>query len=84
MDILSWIIFGLVAGILVSILDPYPSTEGILGTVMLGILGSLVGGLLSGIVFGAEGVIGFNVPSLAFAILSSLLLLLISRAVRRI
>ncbi len=79
MSILSWILFGLVVGIVANILDTRKSSGGLIGAVVLGILGALVGGFLADLVFGV-GLTGFNLPSLAIAILCSLLLLFIQRA----
>lgn len=83
MNILAWIVFGLIVGIIANYIDPRPAYGGILGAIVLGILGALVGGFLSSLVFGV-GISGFNLPSLIIAVLGALLLLLIARAVRRV
>lgn len=82
MNILAWIIFGLIVGIVANIIDPYPEKGGLLGAVVLGMLGSILGGFLGNLVFGI-GVTGFNFPSFAIAVLGSLLLLFLGRAIRR-
>lgn len=81
MGILSWIIFGLVVGILTNIIDPHPSRGGMAGAIVLGILGAFLGGLLGNMVFGI-GVSGFNFPSIAIAVLGALLVLFVERALR--
>ncbi len=63
-------------------IDPYPQRGGFLGSIVLGILGAVLGGLLGDIVFGL-GVSRFSLPSMAIAVLGSLLLLFISRASQR-
>lgn len=82
MNILSWIIFGLITGLIANIIDPYPEKGGLLGAVILGILGAILGGFLGNIVFGI-GISGFNFPSFAVAVLGSLVLLFIGRAFGR-
>jgi uncharacterized membrane protein YeaQ/YmgE (transglycosylase-associated protein family) len=79
MNIISWIVFGSVAGILANIIDPAPSKGGLLGAIVLGILGAMLGGLLSGVVFGVN-ISGFNLQSLVIAVLGSMLLLFLQRA----
>lgn len=79
MNILTWIVFGLIAGTIANLIDPRPSAGGILGSIILGIVGAVVGGFLSSLFFGV-GVTGFNIESLIIAILGSLLLLFAQRA----
>lgn len=81
-DVLSWIMFGLIVGIIANIIDPRPAAGGILGAIVLGIVGALVGGFLGNLLFGV-GVTGFNISSFIVAILGSLLLLFVSRALVR-
>ncbi|OGE32596.1 hypothetical protein A3C59_02130 [Candidatus Daviesbacteria bacterium RIFCSPHIGHO2_02_FULL_36_13] len=82
MGILSWILFGMITGIVANIIDPYPERGGLIGAVILGILGAILGGILGNVVFGI-GISGFNFPSFAVAVLGSLLLLFIGRAFGR-
>ena len=82
MNLLSWMIFGLIVGIIANAIDPDPNRGGILGSILLGVVGALVGGFLANLVFGVS-VTGFNLTSFLVAIAGSLLLLFIGRAVRR-
>lgn len=82
MNIMFWAIFGLIVGVIANIIDPYPQEGGWLGTIVLGILGAFLGGFLGNLVFGI-GVSSFNFPSLAVAVLGSLLLLFVGRAFGR-
>lgn len=78
MSILSWLVFGLVAGLFAHYLDPRPAQGGIAGTVTLGVLGALLGGFLGDLIFGPPaggGVTGFNLSSLIVAVIGSLILL---------
>lgn len=82
MNFILWIVFGLIVGVIANIIDPYPSKGGMLGSVILGILGAILGGILGNIVFGI-GITGFNLPSIAIAVLGALLLMFVERAFGR-
>jgi len=82
MNILSWILFGLIVGIVANAVDPSPNRGGVLGAILLGIAGALAGGFLANLVFGIT-VTGFNLTSFLVAIAGSLLLLILGRAMRR-
>lgn len=79
MGILAWIVFGLIAGTIANMVDPRPSSGGVLGSIILGIVGAVIGGYLASLLFGI-GVSGFDFQSLAIAVLGSLLLLFVQRA----
>ncbi len=59
MGILSWIIFGLIAGILAKWIMPGKDGGGFFMTIILGIVGAVVGGWISTF-FGFGKVDGFN------------------------
>lgn len=82
MTIILWIVFGLVVGIIANAIDPSPTRGGIIGSIILGILGSVLGGILGNLVFGI-GITGFNLPSIAVAVLGALLLMFVERAFGR-
>ena len=67
MGILSWIIFGLIAGILAKWIMPGKDGGGFIVTVILGIIGAVVGGWISTL-FGFGKVDGFNFGSFAVAV----------------
>ena len=46
MNIIAWIVLGLIAGAIAKAIYPGPQGGGILGTIVLGIIGSFVGGSL--------------------------------------
>jgi len=81
MNIIAWIVFGAIAGLVANLIDPRPSSGGLLGAVVLGILGAIVGGFLANMLFGMS-VTGFNLNSFIIAVLGSLLHLFIGRALR--
>jgi uncharacterized membrane protein YeaQ/YmgE (transglycosylase-associated protein family) len=78
MGILSWIILGLVAGTIARILHPGRDRGGCLLTILLGIGGALVGGYI-GTMLGWGRVSGFDLRSLALAVLGALVLLIAFR-----
>ena len=82
MGILTWIIFGLIAGSIANFLDSNPSQGGLLGSIVLGIVGAVVGGWLGEVLFGVT-VTGFNLSSFIVAIAGAAVLLLAGRTFRR-
>lgn len=46
MNIIAWIVLGLIAGAIAKAIYPGPQGGGILGTIVLGIIGAFVGGSL--------------------------------------
>jgi uncharacterized membrane protein YeaQ/YmgE (transglycosylase-associated protein family) len=74
-NILSWIVFGLIAGGLAKLIMPGDQPGGCFVTMLLGIAGGIVGGLI-GTALGWGGVTGaFDFRSLLLGIGGSLLLL---------
>lgn len=82
MSWIIWIVLGLVAGIIAKLLMPGKDPGGFIITIILGIVGALIGGFIS-TRLGFGDVTGFNLPSIIIAVLGSLVLLLIYRAVKR-
>jgi uncharacterized membrane protein YeaQ/YmgE (transglycosylase-associated protein family) len=74
MGFFSWILMGLVVGILAKWIMPGPDPGGIIITILLGVAGALVGGFI-GTTLGLGSVTGFNPGSLALAVGGALLLL---------
>ena len=74
MGILSWILFGLLAGALAKLLMPGNDPGGIVVTILLGIAGAVVGGFVgTQLGFGTAG--GFDLRSLLVAVGGAMLLL---------
>lgn len=82
MGILSWIIFGLLAGAVAKLLTPGDDKGGCLLTIILGIAGAAVGGWI-GTQLGYGSISGFNLGSFGLAVLGSVILLLIFRLIRK-
>jgi uncharacterized membrane protein YeaQ/YmgE (transglycosylase-associated protein family) len=82
MGILSWIVFGLIAGAVAKLIMPGKDPGGWFVTILIGIAGAIVGGIIGSIV-GFGGVTGFDLRSFLIAIAGSLLLLYGYRLVKR-
>lgn len=82
MGILTWIIFGAIAGIIAKWIMPGRDPGGFVITILLGIAGALVGGFIAS-ALGLGDVSGFNLWSLIIAVLGAILLLFIYRQVQR-
>ncbi|QNT68179.1 GlsB/YeaQ/YmgE family stress response membrane protein [Defluviicoccus vanus] len=81
MGILSWIVFGLIAGLIAKLIMPGNDPGGFIITILLGIVGAVVGGFIAnGLGYG--GVDGFNFGSFAVAVIGSLVLLIGYRMLR--
>jgi uncharacterized membrane protein YeaQ/YmgE (transglycosylase-associated protein family) len=76
-SIIGWIILGLVAGWLASVV--MRGGYGLLGNIILGVVGALVGGFLSSVLLGVD-VTGFNLPSILIATLGAIIVIAIARA----
>ena len=74
MGIISWIVFGLVAGIFAKFIMPGDDPGGFIKTTGLGIVGALVGGFIATRI-GFGDVTGFNVRSFVIAVAGALLVL---------
>jgi uncharacterized membrane protein YeaQ/YmgE (transglycosylase-associated protein family) len=81
MGLLSWLVLGLLVGILAKWIMPGPDGGGFILTTLLGIAGAFVGGFI-GSLLGFGDVSGFNLGSLALATAGALLLLWGHRALR--
>jgi len=74
MGIISWIVFGLIAGILAKLLMPGKDPGGFIVTILIGIAGAMLGGVIS-TSLGYGDVSGFDLRSMGIAIGGALLLL---------
>ena len=79
MGILTWIVFGLIVGIVARWIAPGGGFGGIVGDIVIGIVGAIAGGWIYGF-FGHAGVTGFNIPSMVCALIGAVVLLAILRA----
>ena len=81
MGILSWIIFGLIAGILAKWIMPGKDGGGFFMTILLGIVGAVVGGWISTL-FGSGKVGCSNFGSFVVAVIGAIVVLFIYRKIK--
>ncbi|HET9343805.1 MAG TPA: GlsB/YeaQ/YmgE family stress response membrane protein [Candidatus Eremiobacteraceae bacterium] len=79
MDILAWIIVGIVAGFLAKAVVPGEGPGGVLGDLIVGVVGAIIGGWLFNM-FGHIGATGLNLWSILVAFIGGVVLLWIVRA----
>jgi uncharacterized membrane protein YeaQ/YmgE (transglycosylase-associated protein family) len=82
MNFLVWIIFGAIAGWIASIIMGKNKKMGAIANIVVGIIGAFIGGWIMQF-FGAQGVTGFNLPSLGVAIVGAVVLLFVVGLLRR-
>jgi uncharacterized membrane protein YeaQ/YmgE (transglycosylase-associated protein family) len=82
MNIISWIVLGLIAGALGKILMPGDDGGGIIMTMILGIAGAVVGGFVGSFV-GMGTVGGLSLGSIVTATAGALILLFLYRMVSK-
>ncbi|HEY9559986.1 MAG TPA: GlsB/YeaQ/YmgE family stress response membrane protein [Anseongella sp.] len=83
MGILSWIVFGLIAGAVAKWIMPGEDPGGCLITIIIGVVGGILGGWIGTLLGFGEGINEFNLQNFLLAVAGSVILLLIYRAVKR-
>jgi len=81
MNVLSWVFFGIIIGIIVNVLDDGAGERSFLGASLLGIIGAVLGGFFANLVFGF-GVRGFDITAFLLAVSGSFLILTLGKVVR--
>jgi uncharacterized membrane protein YeaQ/YmgE (transglycosylase-associated protein family) len=80
----SWIVFGLIAGIIAKLLMPGRDPGGCIITMLLGVAGAFVGGFLYRLATGTNVLyFGFDVGSFAIAVLGAVVILALYRLIVR-
>jgi uncharacterized membrane protein YeaQ/YmgE (transglycosylase-associated protein family) len=82
MGILSWIVMGLIVGVLAKFIMPGNDPGGCIITILIGIAGAFVGGFI-GSRLGIGTVTGFDIRSILVAVGGAVLLLIIYRVLKR-
>lgn len=82
MDILVWILIGLVAGGVASFIVPGRTPMGMIGAIVIGILGGLLGGWLFEALFDMDSSTSW-IGSLVIAIIGAVIILFALRAVEQ-
>lgn len=70
MSVLLWIVFGAIVGWIASLI--MKSGGGLLMDIVLGIVGAVVGGFIFSL-FGGTGITGFNLYSMAVAVIGAII-----------
>jgi uncharacterized membrane protein YeaQ/YmgE (transglycosylase-associated protein family) len=81
LGIISWIVFGLLAGVIAKLLMPGRDPGGCIFTMLLGIAGAFVGGFLYRLLTGREVFFQVDLGSLVVAVLGAVIILAIYRLV---
>src|ERR671916_1046233 len=81
LGVLSWIVFGLIAGIVAKLLMPGRDPGGCIITMLPGILGALVGGFIFELLTGRPQAMRVDFGSLFVAIIGAVVVLLIYRLI---
>lgn len=82
MGIISWIVLGLIVGLIAKFIMPGKDPGGFFITIILGIAGAFVGGFI-GQALGFGGIAGFDIKSLLLAVGGAILLLAIYRVIKK-
>jgi uncharacterized membrane protein YeaQ/YmgE (transglycosylase-associated protein family) len=83
MNIIAWILVGLIGGALAKLLMPGNDPGGIILTIVLGIAGALLGGFISVALGIGNGVDDFDIGTILLSVLGAMLILGAYRLVRR-
>lgn len=81
MGIFSWIVMGLIVGVLAKFIMPGKDPGGTIVTILIGIAGAFVGGFV-GSRLGLGTVTGFNMGSILLATGGAILLLCLHRMIK--
>lgn len=82
-EILTWLVVGLIVGLIARLLLPGRDPMGLFATSLVGIAGAIVGGFISRLIFQNTPSIGFVRPGWIVSILGAILVLFLVRMVRR-
>ena len=81
--IISWIVFGALAGWVASMISGDNARQGWLGNIIVGIIGAFIGGLIFGLLFGGgQFTLEWSIGSFIAAVIGAVILLFILRAVQ--
>ena len=81
MGIISWIVFGALAGWLANTLSGTKKGNGCFFNIIIGIIGAFIGGAIFEY-FGEQGVTGFNFWSLLVATIGAMLLIWVVKSIK--
>jgi uncharacterized membrane protein YeaQ/YmgE (transglycosylase-associated protein family) len=82
-NIIAWIVVGLIGGALAKLLMPGDDPGGIIVTILLGIAGALLGGFLSVALGVGNGVDDFDIGTIFLSVVGAMIILAGYRFIRR-
>ena len=80
--IISWIVFGALAGWVASMIAGDNARQGWLGNIIVGIIGAFIGGLIFSLIGGGTFTLGWSIGSFFDAVIVAIILLFIFSAVQ--
>jgi uncharacterized membrane protein YeaQ/YmgE (transglycosylase-associated protein family) len=81
-NVISWILFGLLAGLVARMLVPGRQAIGCIGTIAVGIVGALIGGLIGEVVLGDDDTrFRWDLGPFLLAVAGAIVLLLLIQAI---
>ena len=81
MGVLSWLVFGLIAGAIAKLLHRGDDPGGWIVTIIIGIVGAFVGGAIAKFLFGWEDAMGWTFHSFISAIGGAIIVLALYRLI---
>ena len=82
MSIITWVVMGLIVGVVAKFVMPGTGPSGIISTIIIGIVGAMLGGFI-GTAFGLGAVRGFDPMSFLLALAGAIVALFLFRAIRK-
>ena len=82
MSLLGWIVIGGLAGWVASKFMNTDKDQGVFANIIVGVIGAFIGGFVMNLL-GGQGITGFSIWSFVVALLGSVILLWILKAVRK-
>jgi uncharacterized membrane protein YeaQ/YmgE (transglycosylase-associated protein family) len=76
MGIISWVVFGLLAGLIARAVTPGRHKIGCLPTLAVGLVGALIGGVIGNVVLGHKVHFGWDLGPFLLAVVGAVVLLL--------
>jgi uncharacterized membrane protein YeaQ/YmgE (transglycosylase-associated protein family) len=83
LDIIAWVVIGLIVGLLARFLVPGRDPMGCLATSILGIVGAFLGGFISRLLFPPAPTDEYVRPGFLVSLVGAIIVLLIYRMLRR-
>lgn len=81
MGIISWIVVGLIAGVLAKLIMPGKDPGGWIVTILIGIVGAIIGGFLVGLFVPGDLITGINITTIVVATVGAIVLLALYRLI---